>query len=40
MLGPCLLHAEGNMLNFLTVRVAVGFTASNDEDYLLDLTID
>ncbi len=40
MLGPCLLHAEGNMLTFLIVQVAARFTAFNDEDYSLDLTID
>ena len=40
MLGSCHLYEEGNMLNFLIVRVAVGLTACNDEDYSLDLTID
>jgi hypothetical protein len=40
MLGLCLPHAEGSMLDFLIVQVAVGFTAFNDEDYSLDLTID
>jgi hypothetical protein len=40
MLGPCHLFAEGNMLNFLIVQVAVGFAAFEDEDYSLDLTID
>jgi hypothetical protein len=36
MLGPCHLHAEGNMLNFLIVQVAAGFTAFKDEAYSLD----